>query len=58
MPRVKGPGTAVAATAVRLGWELSGPTKIRIHNGRELDLMRDSPPFIKSAVEEAVMRWR
>ena len=57
-PRVRGPGTAVTATAARLGWELTGPTIIRTHTGQDLHMLRDSPAFIKSAVEEAVVRWR
>ena len=57
-PRVRGPGTAVAATASRLGWEITSPTSIRTHEGRELLLLRDSPAFVKSVVEEAVAHWR
>ena len=57
-PRVKGPGTALVATAARLGWEVAGPTTMRTHSGQVLDLSRDSPAFVKSVVEEAVVRWR
>ena len=56
--RVKGPGSAVVATAQRLGWRVVGPTTIHTHQGHELDLQRDSPAYVKEAVVQGVERWR
>ena len=56
--RVYGPAAALVATANRLGWTVMSASILFNDEGVKVDLMRDSPQYIKGLVVESVARWR
>ena len=55
---VLGPAAAYVATATRLGWCVQGPLCVTTDEGVTLDFCLDSPAFVRTAVDDAVRRWR
>eukprot|EP00973_Karenia_brevis_P051307 7127082-Karenia_brevis.AAC.1 len=55
---VKGPAAACYMTAYRLGWKVVDAHTFITDEGQVLELMRDSPAFVKKEVARAVSRWR
>ena len=55
---VKGPATAVIATAARIGWAFIDAVTAYTDRGREVQLLKDSPAMVVRLVRESVKRWR
>ena len=56
--KVTGPGLAMVASALRLGWQVLSCARLRTDLGDTLDLQRDSPAMVRHMVRGAVRRWR
>ena len=56
--RVFGPAAALVATMDRLGWSFTSPFVFSADDGAIIDLMVDSPAYVKGAVCDSVSRWR
>ena len=56
--QVYGPTAALVLTLRRIGWSLTTASQVVTDMGTTLDLMRDSPEYVKGAVCGAVSRWR
>ena len=55
---VRGPAAAMVASAWRLNWTVESATSLITDEGCPLDLLKDPPVVVRSAVCEAVRRWR
>lgn len=56
--QVKGPATAMVASAQRIGWAVCDASHLVTDEGVSLDLKSDSPVVIERMVQSAVRRWR
>ena len=55
---VRGPAAALVATVQRLGWTVGSATLLTDDKGRIIDLLKDSPAYVKGLAVDAVQRWR
>ena len=55
---VRGPGSAMIASAWRLGWTVADATHLCTDEGRELVLTLDPPVVVRAEVMASVRRWR
>ena len=53
-----GPGTAMVATAMRLGWTVQDGLNLVTDEGRSLNLVLDPPVVVVAQCRAAVQRWR
>ena len=56
--QVKGPATAVVATAARIGWEFTAAHLVTTDIGAVIKLRVDPPKVVAELVYDAVKRWR
>ena len=55
---VYGPTAALVATAWRLQWEVQSATHLTADDGTSIDLVVDSPEYVKGVLRRSVKRWR
>ena len=55
---VYGPTAATVATAQRLGWQVESAAILVTDDGTRLNLMIDSPAYVKGVVQDSASRWR
>ena len=55
---VKGPASALIASAARIGWRVLNSTMMITDEDKLLDMQLDPPKVIEQQVHEAVRRWR
>ena len=56
--QVKGPATAVVATAARISWTFTDAGSVMTDLGVVINLRVDPPRVVAEMVYEAVKRWR
>ena len=55
---VYGPAAALVASLARLEWKVVSATCFTTDEGIDLDLVRDSPGYVRGVVGKSVERWR
>ena len=55
---VYGPTAAMVATVWRLQWEVHSATQFTTDDGTRIDLVVDSPEYVKGVARKSVDRWR